>query len=78
MKMEQLGFIYKILAFVIIYNDYDIDSDTFSGQSETLLNDGIILKYRSNNPFDQSHIDYDNYNNFIKTIDSIKQTIVFK
>lgn len=71
-------YIDKILAFVIIYNDYDIDSNTFSGQSETLLNDGIILKYRSDNPFDQSHIDYDNYNNFIKTIDSIKQTIVFK
>lgn len=71
-------YIDKILAFVIIYNDYDIDSNAFSGQSETLLTDGIILKYRSDNPFDQSHIDYDNYNNFIKTIDSIKQTIVFK
>lgn len=68
----------KKLVFVIIYNDYDIETDAFSGQSEKVLADGIVLKYKSENPFDQGHVDYENYNRFIKTIDNIKETIVFK
>lgn len=68
----------KKLVFVIIYNDYDIETDAFSGQSEKVLADGIVLKYKSENPFDQGHVDYENYNRFLKTIDNIKETIVFK
>jgi len=68
----------KKLVLVIIYNDYDIDTNSFSGQSELKLADGVVMRYRSKNPFDKSHVDYSNYNNFIKTIDYIKETIIYK
>lgn len=68
----------KKLVLVIIYNDYDIDTNSFSGQSELKLADGVVMRYRSKNPFDKSHVDYVNYNNFIKTIDYIKGTIIYK
>ena len=68
----------KVLTFVIIYNDYDIQTDAFSGQEEVELTNGVVLKYRAENPFDHNHIDYDNYENFLGNIEHIKQTIILE
>lgn len=68
----------KTMVFVIIYNDYDIDSNAFGGQSEEKLTDGLVLRYRTDNPFDKGTNSYDDYDKFINTISHIKETLIVK
>ena len=64
----------KKLVFVILYNDLDIDTKAFDGQSEAIIENGIVIKYLTENPFETSDDAYYNYNNFINTIDNILVT----
>jgi hypothetical protein len=67
----------KTMVFVVIYNDYDIDNDAFSGQSEYVVDNKTVIKYLSENPFDQGTNAYNDYDLFIGTIDNIAQTIIY-
>lgn len=71
-------YINKKLIFVILYNDYDIDSDAFSGQSELVVDNNIVIKYLSDNPFEVDTLAYNDYNTFVSTINNIKDSIVYQ
>lgn len=64
----------KKLVFVVLYNDLDIDTKAFDGQSEAIIGNGIVIKYLTENPFKTSDDAYYDYNNFINTIDNILVT----
>lgn len=64
----------KKLVFVVLYNDLDIDTKAFDGQSEAIIGNGIVIKYLTENPFETSDDAYYDYNNFINTIDNILVT----
>ena len=64
-------------VFVLIYDDYNIDSNTFGGQSEVTIDSGVILRYLSENPFDIDTMAYIDYNTFICTIDNIIDSIEY-
>lgn len=67
----------KMMILAIIYNDYDIDNNTFDGQSELKIDNNVTIKYRDKNPFSKEHIDYNTYNLFLENINHIKESIIY-
>lgn len=65
-------------VFIFIYNDYDIDTDTFGGQSEIIIDDKMVLRYLSENPFENGSSAYNDYNIFIDTVNDIVNSIKYQ
>lgn len=65
-------------VFIFIYNDYDIDTDTFGGQSEIIIDDKMVLRYLSENPFENGGSAYNDYNIFIDTVNDIVNSIKYQ
>jgi len=71
-------YINKILCFVFVYNDYDIDTKTFEGQSELKINNSISLYYRNENPFEVNTPEFRDYEKLISSLKNIKASIIIK
>jgi hypothetical protein len=67
----------KKIVFVVLYNDYDIDTNAFDNQSEIELDNGIVLKYLTENPFDSDSTAYSDYEIFIDAIDDISKSVEY-
>lgn len=65
----------KTLCAIFVYNDYDVDNNTFDGQKELKINDSLYLYYREDNPFDSNSEAFIDYNKFLNTIDGISENI---
>lgn len=68
----------KKLILVVLYNELDIDTEAYSGQSEIVTEEGIVIKYLSENPFSEGTTAYNDYNKFISTIDNITNSIRYQ
>ena len=71
-------YINKKLIFVILYNEYDINSGTYDGHKEIIINDDIVIKYIEENPFEKGTEAYNDYDKFITTIDNISNSIKYQ
>lgn len=69
-----LFYIEDKLVFVFVYGE---DDGAFNGQSERKIINGLVLKYLSDNPFNNESDGFNDYNLFIDTIDDIIDSIVY-
>lgn len=65
----------KTLCAIFVYNDYDVDNNTFDGQKELKISDSLYLYYREDNPFNDDSEAFVDYNKFLSTIDGISETV---
>ena len=70
-------YIDKKLIIVIIYNKADIENNTYGEQSEVIIDENIVIRYLSENPFEIGTLAYNDYNNFVSTIEDIKNSVIY-
>ena len=66
------------LLFLVVYNDEDIQNNTYSEQSVVNVSDSIKIYYDSINTYDKGSDAYSDYELMLLTIDDIAKTIVYK
>lgn len=66
------------LLFLVVYNDKDIQNETYSEQSVIDVGSSIKIYYDSINTYDKDSEAYSDYELMLLTIDDIAKTIVYK
>ena len=62
------------VVFVIVYEDA---SDDFKGEAEKQLENGLVIRYKEDNPFILGSTAYNDYKLFLDTIDDIADSIQY-
>lgn len=71
-----IAYIDKTSCFILVYNDFDINNKTFDQHESIILDSGIVMYYKEDNPFEDNSIAYSDYSNILSAIDN--NLITFK
>jgi hypothetical protein len=67
-------------VLAVIYGDGAKDSEDFTGTDdigEVIISDRLVARYTTKNPFEQGDMNYEYYEEFIRTIDETIESIVY-